>query len=190
MRIARQVLIGMAAATMVLAPGIANSAGRSVKILPNTTYIGETTQELAYRKFEHIAGLISFHLDGKRQIDGFTLNWRCDGNKFNRKTYATPFQEPPFEAVPLKGRSISFSRELSWYDFDPGRESRKGTARVTVKGQFLKRRLKRGRDYPLPLSYSSIARGTISIVDGGCRVHARWELNADNTQRGQSIKSF
>lgn len=191
MRIVRRVLIGAAGAAVLLAPATASGAARSVKIHPNASYAGDTTQEVSYREGEHEAGLISFHLDAKRQIDGFTLRWRCEGQKFSRMTYVTALQEPPFEAVPLAGRSLSFKRTLPWYDFDPGRESREGTARIKVKGRFFKHYLKpRRRSYPYPLSVSSIASGTVTAVDGDCRVHARWELNRDNTQRNSDLDLF
>jgi hypothetical protein len=190
MRMVRRGLIGIVGAALLLAPATAGAAG-GIKIFPNTSYIGETTQEIAYHEGEHLAGTITFHVGPGRKIDGFNLTWICDGEKFNRMTYVTTLSEPPFEAVPLAGRSISFHQTLPWYDFDPGRANREGTARVTVKGRFFKRYLKpRRKEYPLPLSTSSIASGTVAVVDGNCRVHARWELNRDNTQRGVSLRSF
>ena len=187
----RRVLIWVASAAMLLVPATASGATGGIKILPNAAYTGETTQETAYHQNEHLAGTISIHISPQRQIDGLSLTWRCEGDRFVRMTYVTALQEPPFEAVPLDGRAFSFHRTLPWYDFDPGRDSRKGTAQITVKGQFFKRYLKpRRKEYPLPLSTSSIASGTVTAVDGNCRVHARWELNRDNTQRNSSLKSF
>jgi hypothetical protein len=40
------------------------------------------------------------------------------------------------------------------------------------------------------MSAFSIATGTVTATDGDCRVHARRELNRDNTQRNLGLEAF
>jgi hypothetical protein len=172
------VLAGLLATT-----GVAQAASRTIKIQGNRRYAGMTNQNVDFRRGYFQSGRVSLHLNARKQIDGFGLTWRCKGQRFIRRTRVTTLEgiDAP---IPIKNRAFSFKLVVPWADYEE-KFDRTGTATVSVRGSFFKHPPKppKGRDLPYPLSTFSIGSGTLTVVEGACRLPLKWELDRGNTLR-------
>jgi hypothetical protein len=171
-------------AGFVAASGVAQAASRTVKIQGNHRYAGATNQNVDVRPRYWRHGFVSLHLNARKQIDGFGLTWRCKGQRLIRRTTVTTLEglDAP---IPIKNRAFSFKLVVPWAPESGEKVDRTGTATVSVRGRFFKHPPKppRGRDLPYPLSTFSIGSGTLTAVDGACRLRLKWELDRGNTLR-------
>jgi len=163
-------------AGLVATTGVAQAASRTIKIKGNHRYAGNTNRNLDFRPRYWKSGSISLHLSARKQIDGFALSWRCKGQRFARRTNVT-ILEGLDAPIPMKNRAFSFRRVVPWvpdYDWEK-KVHRTGTATVRVRGRFFKRT-------PHPQSLT-IAAGTLTVVEGNCRLPMKWEFYGPDTFR-------
>lgn len=175
--------------TLVLTLAIpVSAAAKKVNIAAGYTYQGATTANVAYTKGYSQFGSIGIHLDSKKRINAFKLTWRCKGERYVRNIN-TATSDRSFEPVAIKHRAFKFKTVVDWYDIDPGLDSRKGTATISVTGRFLKTTPKRGKQLANYMSIFSVANGSFKVVDGTCTDKQKFDLDSGNTHR-ESLRMF
>ena len=165
-------------AGFVATTGVAQAASRTIKIKGNYGYSGITDQNVDVRRNYWQDGRVRLHLNAHKQIDGFSLTWRCKGQRFIRRTRVTTLEglDAP---IPIKNRAFSFKLVVPWADYEE-KFDRTGTATVNVRGRFFKRppKVPRGRtSFPYPIGHTSVGSGTVTVVEGACRLPLKWAVD-------------
>ncbi|MCK9248959.1 MAG: hypothetical protein M0P31_08280 [Solirubrobacteraceae bacterium] len=161
------------------------AASRRPVMQAHYRYQGDTGQDLDPRKGTYIGGYLGLYTDSRKRIHGAELTYRCPGQRHPRRTVLSAENVPGFEPVKVRNRKIRLRWTAGWYHNSTGGDAR-GTNVVTVRAD-LYRRQPAQRSTPRRDRIYYLAKGTVRVVDGSCKVRTRVVIHRSGRQKDPGL---